>query len=669
MVRAQVGFAPTSEVEIYDSVLSEIDWTFSNEALIKNTTIGSFVFKYSNHLPGKRKTAFSGLKPGVPVSFSRDEGVKGRLTFKDTTIKNNWYFNLELPDKDLTIRNSNVRMVWLKIPDTKDRAHIDLPRGLIEDYTIGGDFPEPGLPYQVRLVNTKIQQFKIEPLNGHLEIKNTTAMIHPSGSTDLIINDSIASPLRVYGVDRLKIVNSKIHGPLTFDYRPNYVGGWEIYGMEVGPGGTGEIIFENTVLNSVPYIKVFAKDYRIKGTVKFRDPKTTDKVYWVQGEVTRSYPVIIEDSQGEEASGIDVVLTNNEGKKVWHGTTDESGMVDFDITFNKRNYQNQWGLKAIYPDGRVVKNKVSFLSDTPIHLPPVPDFFVKNLNCKPQKALPGETVRVSFNLVNRGMGKGTYPLKLFVEDKLVEEKEVTLGRKNQKFVTFRTSKEELGSYTVKVDELTQTFHVQDSVSCSFAVVVEREDGTPFSNAPIRLLDSDDNLLWQGKADAQGEVTIPITFHEKSHKNEKKIVTTYPDGNKVVRKFGFSSNLPLTVAPFADPEVVHMRFFKQNIEPGERVEIAISVRNKGGKEAHKFEFTVTGISGIEEDGVWGGLLGQDASFSLTREERKVTISSKNISLEPGQKKTISLAVTFDSEGKHTVTAGDVSKTIEVKSTQD
>ena len=96
--------------------------------------------------------------------------------------------------------------------------------------------------------------------------------------------------------------------------------------------------------------------------------------------------------------------------------------------------------------------------------PPKPAAFeIKNLELSREEAGIGEPVQISIIVENVGDVKGTYTVKLFINGKLEEVREVEVEGNFSKLLTFTMARTKPGTYTVQVDGITQTFTVKPSL--------------------------------------------------------------------------------------------------------------------------------------------------------------------------------------------------------------
>jgi len=94
-------------------------------------------------------------------------------------------------------------------------------------------------------------------------------------------------------------------------------------------------------------------------------------------------------------------------------------------------------------------------------IPPAPAAFsVSNLTIQPVEVQPKEAVIITISVANTGDLAGTYKVSLKINNVVVDTKDVTLDGGTSQKVTFTTSKDVAGSYTVNVGALSGTFVVK-----------------------------------------------------------------------------------------------------------------------------------------------------------------------------------------------------------------
>ena len=115
------------------------------------------------------------------------------------------------------------------------------------------------------------------------------------------------------------------------------------------------LTFENSQLRG--FLASYAR-LNILGTFVFDGNVTMESA-----QVTRNYPVIVNDVSGSSLSDIDLALYSSDGTPVWSGKSDPEGKAEFDILFTDANYEDVWTLNAASFN---ITLDVDFRTDTPI---------------------------------------------------------------------------------------------------------------------------------------------------------------------------------------------------------------------------------------------------------------------------------------------------------------
>jgi hypothetical protein len=88
-------------------------------------------------------------------------------------------------------------------------------------------------------------------------------------------------------------------------------------------------------------------------------------------------------------------------------------------------------------------------------------FVVRDLTISPTEAEPKEAITISVQVTNVGEEKGRYTVQLYVDDKAVDTKTVTLGGGESTRVTFEVVEEKAGVYDIEVAGLKGAFTVKE----------------------------------------------------------------------------------------------------------------------------------------------------------------------------------------------------------------
>jgi hypothetical protein len=87
-------------------------------------------------------------------------------------------------------------------------------------------------------------------------------------------------------------------------------------------------------------------------------------------------------------------------------------------------------------------------------------FAVSALTLSPTEVKPGESVSIAVTVTNTGDLSGTYDVTLKINNVAMETKKVTLSGQSSQKLTFTTTRDAAGSYSVDVNGLTSTFVVR-----------------------------------------------------------------------------------------------------------------------------------------------------------------------------------------------------------------
>jgi hypothetical protein len=97
---------------------------------------------------------------------------------------------------------------------------------------------------------------------------------------------------------------------------------------------------------------------------------------------------------------------------------------------------------------------------TPTPIPAQAAFSVSSLSILPSEVLVGETVTISVSVTNTGGQSDTYKVNLKIDGAVVATKELTVAAGKSESVSFTTSKDAAGIYSVDVNGLTGSFTVK-----------------------------------------------------------------------------------------------------------------------------------------------------------------------------------------------------------------
>ncbi|MCD6590517.1 MAG: hypothetical protein J7K72_00935 [Candidatus Aenigmarchaeota archaeon] len=348
--------ASTGHIE--NSTVSYVYWSMDSKLTLEKSVLGSFVFECFG---GKRgEMTLSDLKRNASTNLELSNLPEGGfLEMRDTNVKMLWSFNMEAEcEKDVTLRNSNFNLFWVKFPPTDERIRIEnLPTGFVTSFDLREVVSGITLPYNVRIENARIDFFKPEMLGTKAEIVNSHAMVHPYDFADLVIRNSTLYSFFNYGSKRVEFHNVYIRENLQLIEKVEFRGGGrKVNGKTIGAGGNFDFLFDNLVINA-PEIIVACNEGKMNGSVKFLSPLSLSNVHWVKGKITRTYPVISDPNAK-------ITLWDGETLKQTK-TTDENGRTSFTLIFDPTTYNKTYTLKL---SNSSFEFPLTFITSTPINL-------------------------------------------------------------------------------------------------------------------------------------------------------------------------------------------------------------------------------------------------------------------------------------------------------------
>jgi uncharacterized membrane protein len=92
----------------------------------------------------------------------------------------------------------------------------------------------------------------------------------------------------------------------------------------------------------------------------------------------------------------------------------------------------------------------------------LPDFRVTNLSVTPSEVSPGEKVTILATVSNIGGSAGSHTVVLKINGVTEATKTVTLESEESTTVSFQVTRDQLGSYNIELDGLTDTFTVREA---------------------------------------------------------------------------------------------------------------------------------------------------------------------------------------------------------------
>ncbi len=164
-----------------------------------------------------------------------------------------------------------------------------------------------------------------------------------------------------------------------------------------------------------------------------------------------------------ETVAISLVVTNTGGKSgSYIVTLDINGVKEADKTVTVDAGDSQEvSFNVTKEDAGIYSVAVAELTGSfTVGAPSAPAAFsVSDLSLQPAQVKPGEAVTISALVANTGGEPGSYTVVLKIDGVKEAEKTVTIAAGDSQTVSFSVTKEEAGSYSVTVDELSGSFTV------------------------------------------------------------------------------------------------------------------------------------------------------------------------------------------------------------------
>ena len=258
--------------------------------------------------------------------------------------------------KDVTIEDSELSEIFIVFPIGTDVTLTDMKPGLYKEWDIH-DVLKGDIPWNLTLINVSLQKWKID-FHGKAEISDSEFHLDTWGNVNVVVRDSrIVSNLHSRG-GYVRLINTTIsdfqgltcvrflNGSDVLGYMPAYI--YEFVNSTIGPNA--ELSFTDEGIHVV-----------FKGNLTMK--LSLDKIHWFAGTLTRDYEVILldENDKPQPNRKVSLYLDNY---LLWEKSTDEKGVIHFNLTFNKDNHAEKYLLTASC--GENVTREIWLLSDTPI---------------------------------------------------------------------------------------------------------------------------------------------------------------------------------------------------------------------------------------------------------------------------------------------------------------
>ncbi len=268
------------------------------------------------------------------------------------------------------------------------------------------------------------------------------------------------------------------------------------------------------------------------------------------------------------------------------------------------------------------------------------EFEVSNLNLSKEEVEIDETVTVTVDVSNTGEVSGSRNVELLLDEELLDSQEVKVEGGNTKTVTFKVSRKEAGTYNISISNLTKSFEVLKPAEFKVSdLIVNPSEVEP--NEDVEISADVKNI-----GEVEGTETLELNI-EGSLERTKDV--TLEGGESTTVTFSITKETPesysvviedlsgsFKVLEPAEFEVSNLQVSPSEVETGEEVEISVDVKNVGEIEGDKtLELTVDGES-----------------------------KTKNVTLKPGESKSVTFTIARESEGTYEVNLGELSSSFEV-----
>lgn len=142
-----------------------------------------------------------------------------------------------------------------------------------------------------------------------------------------------------------------------------------MFGMEHPGYFNGVLDLDKATLGVVDrysVIVVYASNFFMYGSIIFIESGELT-VQWDNSTIIRNYDVLCLDQNNDPIQNANIELYAPNETLIWNGTSDEQGMVNFNITFTNDNYNDTWILNVTKEERNGTK-EIRLLSSTPVIL-------------------------------------------------------------------------------------------------------------------------------------------------------------------------------------------------------------------------------------------------------------------------------------------------------------
>ena len=85
-----------------------------------------------------------------------------------------------------------------------------------------------------------------------------------------------------------------------------------------------------------------------------------------------------------------------------------------------------------------------------------------------------------------------------------------------------------------------------TITREFPVLVQDASGHVLRNVALELYSPQNELIWSGKSDSNGEATFEIVFNDTNYQEEWTLRATLPDGEVITRPIEFLTDTPIVI---------------------------------------------------------------------------------------------------------------------------
>jgi acyl-CoA thioesterase FadM len=298
---------------------------------------------------------------------------------------------------------------------------------------------------------------------------------------------------------------------------------------------------------------------------------------------------------------------------------DENGLVMY---YYKDGAWHQCRETGVYPNENIIWANLfqDELTGSPliivyVALPSPAEFQLSNLVVSPDQVYPMEDVTIMFNVTNIGETTGNYSATLSVNEEIERTWNLIVSAGETQIIDYILTREAVGTYTVKVDTLENTFIVLGSAAFEYLLSApspaEAEPGETV-NIEIRVTNVGSaagtytfNLL------LDGEIVTTYTGElvEGSSEDITATVASQTIGLHTINVIGHQ-RIFIVISP-AEFEYTIISVTPEIAEPGEEITVDIYIENIGGVTG-SFDVDLT-LDGQNVDSYQGELISGESTL--------------------------------------------------------